>query len=180
MAAENGPLINEGVWVAISFVAFVGLVWKKAGSALSEMLDKRAEDIKTNLDEARSLREEAQAELKKYQKLSREAADQAEQITANAMAAADKIRQDAEKAAAASIQRKEDQAAAKIKAMESEVVAELRHRAAELATAAAAELIKEKTSEKYKEGKKKINKLNLKEKLIKFKNSKSHKEFTEK
>ena len=43
-----------------------------------------------------------------------------------------------------------------------------------------AELIKEKTSEKYKEGKKKINKLNLKEKLIKFKNSKSHKEFTEK
>ena len=43
-----------------------------------------------------------------------------------------------------------------------------------------AELIKEKTSEKYKEGKKKLNKLNLKEKLTKFKNSKSHKEFTEK
>ena len=43
----------------------------------------------------------------------------------------------------------------------------------------AAELIKEKTSEKYNEGKKKLNKLNLKEKLIKFKNSKSHKEFTE-
>ena len=44
----------------------------------------------------------------------------------------------------------------------------------------AAELIKEKTSEKYKEGKKKLIKLNLKEKLIRFKNSKSHKEFTEK
>ena len=43
-----------------------------------------------------------------------------------------------------------------------------------------AELIKEKTSEKYKEGKKKLNKLNLKEKLIKFKNSKSHKEFIDK
>ena len=43
-----------------------------------------------------------------------------------------------------------------------------------------AELIKDKTSEKYKEGKKKLNKLNLKEKLIKFKNSKSHKEFMEK
>ena len=43
----------------------------------------------------------------------------------------------------------------------------------------AAELIKEKTSEKYNEGKKKLNKLNLKEKLIKFKNSKSHKEFKE-
>ncbi len=43
-----------------------------------------------------------------------------------------------------------------------------------------AELIKEKTSEKYNEGKKKLNKLNLKEKLIKFKNSKSQKEFMEK
>ena len=42
-----------------------------------------------------------------------------------------------------------------------------------------AELIKEKTSEKFNEGKKKFNKLNLKEKLIKFKNSKSHKEFME-
>ena len=42
------------------------------------------------------------------------------------------------------------------------------------------ELIKEKTSEKFKEGKKKLNKLNLKDKLIKFKNSKSHKEFMEK
>ena len=41
-------------------------------------------------------------------------------------------------------------------------------------------LIKEKTSEKYKEGKKKFNKLNLKDKLIKFKDSKSHKEFMEK
>ena len=148
MAAENGPLINEGVWVAISFVAFAGLVWKKAGSTLSQMMDKRAEDIKANLDEARNLREEAQAELQKYQKLSREAADQAEQITANAMAAAETIRANAEKAAEASIKRKEEQAAAKIKAMEAEVVAELRNRAAELATAAAGELIKSNLDDK--------------------------------
>ena len=148
MAAENGPLINEGVWVAISFVAFAGLVWKKAGSALSSMLDKRAEEIKSNLDEARTLRDEAQAELQKYQKLSREAADQAEQITSNALSAAEKIREDAEKAAEAAIKRKEDQAAAKIKAMEAEVVSELRNRAAELATVAAGELIKSNLDEK--------------------------------
>ena len=47
-------------------------------------------------------------------------------------------------------------------------------------TSEKAEFIKEKTSEKYNDGKKKINKLNLKDKLIKFKNSKSHKEFMEK
>ena len=144
MAAENGPLINEGVWVAISFVVFVALVWKRAGAALAAMFDQRAEEIKTTLDEAKNLREEAQAELKKYQRMNREAADQAEQITANAMAAAEKIRTDAEAAAAAAIKRKEDQATAKIKAMEAEVVNELRGRAADLAVSAAAELIKDK------------------------------------
>ena len=142
MAAENGPLINEGVWVAISFVVFVALVWKKAGAALGTTLDQRTEEIKATLDEAKTLRDEAQAELKKYQRMHREASDEAEQITANALAAAEKIRSDAEAAAEASIKRKEDQATAKIKAMEAEVVGELRTRAAELATAAATDLIK--------------------------------------
>ena len=39
--------------------------------------------------------------------------------------------------------------------------------------------LKDKASSKIEEGKKKFNKLNLKEKLLKFKNSKSHKEFVE-
>ena len=39
--------------------------------------------------------------------------------------------------------------------------------------------IKDKTSTKFDEGKKKFKKLNLKKKLLKFKNSKSQKEFLE-
>ena len=46
-------------------------------------------------------------------------------------------------------------------------------------TSEKAEEIKSKTAEKIEEGKKKIKKLKLKDKLIKFKNSKSHKEFIE-
>jgi len=46
-------------------------------------------------------------------------------------------------------------------------------------TSEKAEEIKSKTAKKIEEGKKKIKKLKLKEKLIKFKNSKSHKEFIE-
>ncbi len=42
------------------------------------------------------------------------------------------------------------------------------------------EEIKSKTAKKIEEGKKKIKNFNLKDKLKKFKNSKSHKEFTEK
>ena len=42
-----------------------------------------------------------------------------------------------------------------------------------------AKIIKNKASNKIEEGKKKFNKLNIKDKLLKFKNSKSLKEFVE-
>ena len=42
------------------------------------------------------------------------------------------------------------------------------------------EEIKSKTAKKIDEGKKKLKNFNLKDKLNKFKNSKTHKEFTEK
>lgn len=43
-----------------------------------------------------------------------------------------------------------------------------------------AEEIKSKTAKKIDEGKKKLKNLNLKDKLTKFKNSKTHKEFSKK
>ena len=47
-------------------------------------------------------------------------------------------------------------------------------------TSQKAEEIKSKTAKKIEEGKKKFNKSKLKDTLIKFKNSKNHKEFMEK
>ena len=47
-------------------------------------------------------------------------------------------------------------------------------------TSQKAKEIKSKTAKKIEEGKKKLKNFNLKDKLKKFKNSKSHKEFTEK
>ena len=41
------------------------------------------------------------------------------------------------------------------------------------------EIIKNKASNKIEDGKKKFNKLNIKDKLLRFKNSKSHKDFIE-
>jgi F-type H+-transporting ATPase subunit b len=142
-AGSGGPLINESLWVALSFVVFVALVWKKAGSAMSAALDKRGEDIRNNLEEAKALREEAQTELKKYQRLQREATNQAKDIIANAEKAALQIEESAKKNAEASIKRRKDQAEAKIKALEVEATQDIRNRAAQLATAAAADLIRE-------------------------------------
>lgn len=142
-AGPGGPMIDESLWVAISFGVFVALVWKKAGSAISTALDKRTEDIRKNLDEAKSLRDEAQNELQKYQRLQREATDKAAEIIANAEKAALQIEENAKASAEASIKRRKAQAESKIKALEAEAMAEIRTRAAQLATSAAANIISE-------------------------------------
>lgn len=145
---DGGPMIDETLWVAIGFVLFVALAWGKASSAIGSLLDARRDEIARKLDEAKSLREEAQAELNKYQKLHREASEQAETIIANAREAAEQIRVNAEQSAEAAIKRKEEQAEAKIRATEAEVVAELRSRAAQLTRQATEKVISAKLDKK--------------------------------
>ena len=129
---EHG-IVLESVWVAVGFVVFIALVWRKAGAALGGMLDERSAKIRADLEEANTLRDEAVAELKTYQRLHREAADEAKAIVKAAEATAERIRETAEKKAVAAVKRREQQADAKIKAAEASIIAELRDRAASLA-----------------------------------------------
>ena len=73
---EQG-LVLESVWVAVGFIVFVALVWRKAGSAIGAMLDERSEKISSELKEASALRDAALEELQSYQRLHREAAEEA-------------------------------------------------------------------------------------------------------
>ena len=141
-------IVMESVWVAVGFAAFVALVWRKAGGALSAMLDARSEKIRTELDEARALREEALDELHQFQRLHREAADEAKTILKTAEATAERIRENAEKAAEEAIKRRQQQATAKIKAAEAAMISDLREKAASLAIASAAEIITSKLDDK--------------------------------
>ena len=144
---EHG-IVLESVWVAFGFVVFIALVWRKAGAALGGMLDERSAKIRADLEEAKTLRDEAVAELKTYQRLHREAADEAKAIVKAAEASAERIRETAEKKAVAAVKRREQQANAKIKAAEASMIAELRDRAASLAIATASEIITTKLDEK--------------------------------
>jgi F-type H+-transporting ATPase subunit b len=141
-------VVMESVWVAVGFVAFVALVWRRVGAALGSMLDERSQKIKADLDEAQALREAALEELHQFQRLHREAADEAKVILKTAEATAERIRENAEKAAIESVKRREVQAQAKIQAAETALVNELRDRAAKLAVATATEIIKSQLDEK--------------------------------
>lgn len=79
-------------WVAISFLCFIGLlVWFKVPAAMAKALDNRADAISAELDEARRLREEAQALYAEYERRQRDAEKEAEGIVTQAEAEAERL-----------------------------------------------------------------------------------------
>ena len=43
-------IVMESVWVAVGFVVFVALIWRRVGAAVGSMLDDRSQKIKQDLD----------------------------------------------------------------------------------------------------------------------------------
>ena len=132
---------DESAWVALGFVIFVAIIWRKVGSTLAMLLDNRTQKIRGELSEAENLRIEAEAELKKFKTLQDEAIKDAKQIVADAKLAADRIRETAIEKAEESIKRREAQAKAKIAAAEAAVINELRTKATDLAISASKEVL---------------------------------------
>ena len=143
---EQG-MVPESIWVAVGFLIFIALVWRKMTSTVASILDERSAKISDELQEAANLREEALAELKKFQRIHREAAEEAATIISSAKTAATHIRKDAEKKAADALKRQEQQADEKIRAIEASMIAELRERATNIAIATATDLIIDKLDE---------------------------------
>ena len=53
-------LDDATIWVAISFILFVILIFKPIKSQISDSLDKKIIDLKTKIDEAQKLKNEAE------------------------------------------------------------------------------------------------------------------------
>ncbi|WP_265499822.1 F0F1 ATP synthase subunit B [Paracoccus beibuensis] len=144
-AAATGPffsLRNTNFIVLLAFIAFIAiLVYYRVPAMLGGLLDKRADAIRGDLDEARRLREEAQEIYASYERRQREVKTQAEQIVANAKreaeAQAAKARQDLDKSIERRLQAAQDQ----IGSAENDAVRAVRDRAVQTAVAAASEIL---------------------------------------
>lgn len=143
--AASGPFFSLGntdFVVLIGFLLFVAiLMYFNVPSMLGGMLDKRAEDIRSDLDEARKLREEAQALLASYERKSRDVQDQADRIVAHAREEAELAAEQAKKDIQTSIERRMQAAEQQIASAEAAAVREVRDRAAAVAVAAARDVV---------------------------------------
>ncbi|MCA0922143.1 F0F1 ATP synthase subunit B [Pseudooceanicola nanhaiensis] len=145
--AASGPffsLHNTNFVVLLAFILFVAvLVYFKVPSTIGGLLDKRAEGIKSELDEARKLREEAMALLASYERKQKEVAAQAERIVASAKDEATVAAEQAKKDLQVSIARRMAAAEEQIASAQASAVKEVRDQAAAVAVAAAREVIAE-------------------------------------
>ncbi|PWE32236.1 ATP F0F1 synthase subunit B [Maritimibacter sp. 55A14] len=143
--AASGPffsLNNTNFVVSIAFLLFIAvLLYYKVPGILAGMLDKRADTIRAELDEAKALREEAQAVLASYERKQKEVAEQAERIVkyarGEATAAAEEAKEELKRSIARRLQAAEDQ----IASAENAAVRDVRDRAVAVAVAAARDVI---------------------------------------
>ena len=136
-------LHNPEFWVALVFLGVVALFYKPAMRAVGTALDGRSAKIRAQIEEARKLREEAQALLSEYQRKQRDAMAEAEKIIASARTEAARIKADAEKDLEFAIERRKQQALDRIAQSEAQALAQVRNTAVDVALAAAEKLIRD-------------------------------------
>jgi F-type H+-transporting ATPase subunit b len=138
-------LDNTNIVVGIGFVIFVGvLLYYGVPGMLFSRLDSRAASIKADLDEARALREEAQTLLAGYERRQKEVAIQAEEIVRAAHHEAEMAAENAKAEIRRSVDRRVATAGEQIRAAEESAIRQIRDRAVSVATAAAADVIRQR------------------------------------
>ncbi len=144
-AAEGKPffsLYNTDLIVLAAFIIFLGvLVYAKAPGRITGVLDKRRDDIRAELDEARRLRDEALELHASYERKHAEVKDKAARIVESAkedaQLAAEQTKADIE----ASIARRLKAADDRIASAEAAAIRSVRDRASAIAVAAAGDVM---------------------------------------
>ncbi len=139
--AASGPFFSLGntdFVVLLGFIVFIAvLFYFKVPGLIGGALDKRAEGIKSELDEARALHEEARSLLASYERKQREVQTQSDAIVAaakdDAALAAEQAKVDLEKSIARRLAAAQDQ----IASAEASAVKEVRDQAITIAVSAA-------------------------------------------
>jgi F-type H+-transporting ATPase subunit b len=130
------------VWVGVGFVMVIALLlYVGVPKLVGAMLDARSAAIKSELDEAKRLRDEAAALLESFKQKAAGAEKEAEAIVVEARAEAERFAQESRANLKSLIERRAKAAQDKIAQAEAAALSEIRNLSADAATAAAEKLI---------------------------------------
>jgi F-type H+-transporting ATPase subunit b len=129
-------------WVAIGFVCFLALLaYLRLHRKVVDALDQRQARIRGELEDARRLREEAQALLAEFERKGLAAESEAATIIESAKAEAERLAAEAKLRMEDFVARRTKMAEAKITQAEAQALADVRAAAADAAVAAAEKIL---------------------------------------
>lgn len=135
-------LRNTDFVVLLAFIVFIGiLLYFKVPGKVGEMLDKRAAGIKSEIEEARALREEAQTLLASYERKQKDVQAQADRIVSAARDEAAKAAAQAKDDIRSSVARRLAAAEDQIASAQAAAIKDVRDRAIVVAVEAAREVV---------------------------------------
>jgi F-type H+-transporting ATPase subunit b len=135
-------LFDAPFWALVALILFFAIViYMKVPGTLAGSLDKRAEAIGKELDEARRLRVEAEALLAEYQRKAKDAAAEAGQIIDQARREADALGVEAKRRIEDYVASRTKMAEQKIAQAETQAIQEVRSISADVAIAAAGKVL---------------------------------------
>ncbi|MBB5702249.1 F-type H+-transporting ATPase subunit b [Ochrobactrum daejeonense] len=141
--------MDNTFWAFVGLIIFLAiLVYLKVPAVVGRSLDERADRIKKELEEARTLREEAQQLLAEYHRKRKEAEKEAGDIVASAEREAKALLEDAKRATEEYVARRNKLAEQKIATAETDAINAVRASAVDLAVAAAGKIVAEKVDTK--------------------------------
>lgn len=134
--------MDASFWALIGLLIFLGLmVYFKLPGMITKALDGRANKVRDELEEARRLREEAQAVLADFRRKTQNADDEADAIIAQAKSEAERMTREAETALEEMITRRTNAAEMRIAQAEAQALKEVRASATDIAIAASQQLL---------------------------------------
>lgn len=141
--------MDASFWALVGLIIFLGIMaYIKVPAMMAGALDKRADQIRNELEQAKKLREEAQQLLAEYQRKRKEAEAEAASILSAAEKEAAILREEAKAKTEEYVSRRTAMAEQKIQQAEADAINEVRASAVDLAVAAAQKLIGDKVDSK--------------------------------
>ena len=128
-------------WVLIAFLVFIAVTARPIFRLITVGLDKQADKIRDDLEEAEKLRKEAQDLLASYQRKQRDAIKEAEDIVQHANEEAERIAVQGREALEASLERRRKLALERIEQAEAQALDAVRAKTVDLALDATREFL---------------------------------------
>lgn len=143
---------DESFFVALAFaVVIAAFLYLRLPGKLVAALDNRADQIRKELEQAKKLREDAEALLAEYEAKRSAAEQQAQQIVSDARANAEALAAEAKQKMEDSLERRTQQAQEKIARAEANMVKEVRLAVTSIAISAAEQVIRDTISDDQKQ-----------------------------